>query len=376
MAGALAALVLCLALLAVDEAGPPGVEAVPRRTTYSARPAGCKALFLTLERSGWRPGRLLRPWTHLPRQARVLFVLSPRQDPAPQEWQALAPWVRDGGLVVLAPPSYPAASLGVEDYQPREWRTVALPRAGGLLEGVGALSVYARELPTGDFPRPAEEGWSPALTLAGDPQGSVLEVARWGRGTVVLVRAPEIFSNAGLARQGNLRLALNLVAGCQGPGELWFDEYHQGYGRRQGLWDLFPLPVKAALLQVGLALLLGVWALSRRLAAPLPPARPAPQRSEYFEAMAGLLQRARATRLALRLRRRALVERLGRLWGVAGEEACLQALEARDPVLGQELRRLIEQMDRWQQGRPPSAAELLRLARREADLLSRVRRLL
>jgi len=76
-------------------------EVFPRRTTYSSKPGGMKALYETLDKLGYPVIRDLKPLTSPPRDG-VLFIVSPETSVSNEEWQALRTWVERGNLLILA----------------------------------------------------------------------------------------------------------------------------------------------------------------------------------------------------------------------------------------------------------------------------------
>lgn len=81
--------------------GQKKLETIPRRTTYSAKPGGLKAVYTTLEELGYRPVRHLEPLTTMPADG-VLFITDPEVAVSSEEWTALRSWVERGNLLVLS----------------------------------------------------------------------------------------------------------------------------------------------------------------------------------------------------------------------------------------------------------------------------------
>lgn len=92
------------------------LESFPRRTSYSTRPNGAKALFVTLEELGVPVSRHRQSFEHLPESGELLLVLSPWQPISRKEWRALKTWVAKGRT----------ACIGLEDELVPDWmaRTV------------------------------------------------------------------------------------------------------------------------------------------------------------------------------------------------------------------------------------------------------------
>jgi len=347
----------------------------PTRSTYSAQSSGYKALFMLLEKAGTKP--LRRGWKELPAQTRILFVVSPRIPPVRDEWEGLRPWIARGGLLVVAP----GQEYRVPPNSQPEW-IVAYPTVQeGLMEGVPSISVY--RYPPSLLPLPfmalSERLWPDPFPLASHDDRALISLARYGEGAVILLNAPEMLSNDGLQREANLRLALNLLAWrgvtLDGPsGAVVFDEYHHGhgYGEDRSLWQQLPPVMRDGLIGIGIAGLIWIWAVSRRLGAAVPLRAPPRVRSEYLESMATLLERAHAVRLAARTRARTLRDRLSRTLGLGvmgTSEELTAAVGATRPDLAREAAEILAGLERMASAPNPSAGDLLRLARREASLL-------
>lgn len=82
-----------------DENG--GMEVIPRRTSYSSRPGGLRALYETLGQTGYPVQRHTAPLTGLASDG-VLFIISPETPISSQDWQAVRAWVERGNLLILA----------------------------------------------------------------------------------------------------------------------------------------------------------------------------------------------------------------------------------------------------------------------------------
>lgn len=376
VAGLLVALVTAVSWLTVEARRDSGGFSTQETwSTTSPAPGGTRALFLALEEGGQRPSRLRVPWTELPPEVEVLVVPPPLREVSREEWEALEGWLRAGGRLVFVPAPWDPG--GLKPGFP--WQAVEVAPGPGLLEGVRRLEVPLeprprRTLAESGAPRRVADA---AVTLLQDGDRPLLARAQRGRGSVVVLQDPELLGNLGILRGDNARLALNLVAGAR-PGGVAFDEYHlgQGAGEAGTLWNELPLATRRGFQHLLLALALLAWAVSRRRGGVMAPPEAARQRSEYLESMAGLLQRAGAGRLVARTRRKALAEALDRALGLppgGPDEPRAAALRERDPRLAREAEELLGGFDALAAGRRPSPEALLALARREGDLVRRVR---
>ncbi len=271
------------------------VMGTPRRTTYSTEPGGYMVLYRWLQALQVPVQRWEKDMRSLPRETSVLLVAEPEASPAKGEIQALGEWVSRGGtLVVLATSRTPFLTRfgfsprGQLERDPVEIRPI---QPGPYTAGVRSMKGH------GDWW--LESKRQEAVFHAWGPGGGTLAVMGEGKGRVIALPVPGLFSNEGLKEGDNARLALNLLLQHRGDGVILVDEYHHGHGRSilahlgrsRALWPILQ----------GIILFLAIWALwGRRFGSVRPmPAQARRSSMEYVTSMAGLFQRAGARGLAL-----------------------------------------------------------------------------
>jgi hypothetical protein len=113
-----------------------------------------------------------------------------------------------------------------------------------------------------------------------------------GRGTVIAVSAPDVFSNSNLASNQNAWFAYDVLSGAT---PVLFDERLHGYAQGNSMWEVLPSTVRGAVWIALAILLLAVFGGIFRSAPPVT-LEPVRQRdsSAYLAAMASLLRRSRA----------------------------------------------------------------------------------
>jgi hypothetical protein len=316
------AVIVGLSVLLGNRGAEEGQETRQNPSSYNPRGTGSKGLFLWLQALGVRARRWELPLRGLPREAAVLLVMGPRISPVEEdELQALEEWVRGGGVLVLADNTIglpmpqvwggaPVASFGLRPTLGGQTAILQPAFPSRYVEGVEGIQ------PLGPvrFQRQASEGWAP---LFADASGDLMGVRRLGRGTLIAISDPGLFSNARLQAAGHARLLLNIVSAHVGRGVLLVDEFHHGHGAH-GAFSRYlrGTAVPWMLAQAALAFLAFLVARGTRFGAPVPPVRPARASSlEYVSALGDLYQRARARRLAVEALagwlRRTLVTTLG-----------------------------------------------------------------
>jgi len=304
-------------------------------STYNAKGSGTKGLYLWLQEVGLPVRRWERPPIDLPAQATVLLILGPRIPFEEQEAKALEEWIRGGGVLLLADDTVGGPVPGVWAGA-LAFRFGLQPRTGGK---PGTLrpafpSSYAGGVesiqPTGwvRFQRQRPEGWAP---LFADGAGDILAIKRLGKGTIIALSDPGMFSNARLEIAGHAPLALNITQDHVRSGVILVDEYHHGYGHDSPFFRyLKGSAVPWILAQGVLAFLAFVVARGTRFGPPVPAGEPPRSSSlEYVGALGDLYRRAGARRLAgdtlAKSFRRTLAELLG---ARPGEEPVKLAVRA------------------------------------------------
>jgi hypothetical protein len=273
--------------------GPP--------STYNAGSAGYKALYLWLREIGVPVKRLEDPFTELIREAEVLLMTSPRLGPEPGELKALDAWVSGGGTLILV--SFPwnafAKHFGFEmkrgfsdKKKPDDKESLSF-QPGPYVRG--QRTIMSKIHAGVDYPK------AQAIVHSRDVFGNLIMVLEEGKGRVIMISDPSLFSNLYLRSGDHARLALDVLLTHLDEGQLLIDEYHHGYGRVTSVAAyLFQSEAFVPLLQVVFLVLL-LWGAAGRRFGPARPLRKETERSsmEYVRAMAQLFQRVKARRLAL-----------------------------------------------------------------------------
>jgi hypothetical protein len=324
------AIALAIVLLGVLLVGIVVAQA-PKRDdyvdTFSTRDAdvgGYMAWYRLLEREHVRVSRFDDHPDQLPNDLATLIVendgdFSERDVPAVRRFV-----VRGGTLVWI--------SSGTDEDE-TAWRSMHFPRfvetkvGGGpqvalfpdpALAGVHALALEGHtRLTTAAFP--------PVVPLFGDRGGAIVARYRIGRGTVVIVTDPTIFTNRALASRDDARLALALVPA---GGRVAFDEAIHGFGTTKSVWDVLPEPLRWAIV-LGCVVALLAWIGANLRIAPLvvPALPPEANASSYIASLAILLRRGRAATRAAHDLASSTFAACARSLGIAGtvDEARLVA---------------------------------------------------
>jgi uncharacterized protein DUF4350 len=420
----------------VSQDEPPDSELAPNRSTYHSGATGTRALYDFLSESGYRvmrwreiPERLLSD-----RQNVQTFVIVGRTPVEIEGEQAasLALWVERGGRLVLVDRepdaalllasgnwtfstsygNYPTLSTDPADTEQMTEKvtpvqpiqpTLLTQNIESVMPSKFASTISFRRVETKkDNEPPPKQGVqidedsefefepapSPELVAPLDETGAPLSPAPVvhlsyskgallldypiGKGRIIVLSDPYIFSNSGIALKDNLQLAINILA--LGDGLIAFDEYHHGKeATRNALIGYFSgTPVIPILGQLALLVLVILWTLGRRFARPLPLVQVDRRSSlEFVASMAELQQRARAFDLAIEniyaRTRRVLARYAGTDYNTSRAEIASR-VAARSSLDARQLEVLMRQCEDAINGEPISERQTLQLAKRLRDI--------
>ncbi len=247
----------------------------------------------------------------------------------PSDAARLALFVRGGGRLIVLGDALQFGGANAVD--PPKAASIAAASVAQP-EATGAFTDGVRQV-TANFTAAFAPSRRGARTLLGVHGRLVAIEWRVGRGSVIAVTAPDVFSNAVLAHVQNARFAYDVLAG---NGPLLFDERVHGYATGTSMWSVLPKSVHAAVWIALAVLALAVIGGLFRSAPPLALEPPRPRDSSaYIASMAALLRRARAgsaaiARLAQDAARLAQMRpSLARGETIAAQLAQLEALQQR-----------------------------------------------
>ncbi len=416
---------------------PPENEYAPDRSTYNSGQTGTRALYQLLEETGTPVARWRKRYFSLFDEAKdsILVAIGPFSSGwyiSDEEAAALQGWIAAGGraLVISRSPAeqFPdpairAKSFGkfhVPDEVPEQFineesdKLIAQPtdltrnvRGLALSDFASRISFHhysgetdrtnrknsgnktAEADPSAPKDEAAKEGnetgdgappslQAPIIHL-GDKNGAALIDFAYGEGRVVFLSDPFVVANNGLARGGNLTLALNVLRSMGAPDRrVLFDEFHHGYSDEGApLVNYFRgTPAPWLLLQgLGLSLLI-VYTYGRRFARPLPlPQADRHSPLEFVGSMANLQQAARARDLAMEniypRFKAELCQRLGLSSRASADEIVAGARRRRLPISEMELRQTLSDAEMTLAGEPIDDARLLALVARMRRIIAR-----
>lgn len=266
----------------------------------SAEPTGAKALTLWLDALGYDVSTRTLSKFELSDDISTLLILYPTTPTGGGDIDVINEWIDAGGTLVLAADTFSqddfVSNFGF-DMLPLYAPVGDVTPTGPLLRNVVGWDSAEVEP---DFYLASEN--SDFVTLLAFDDKPVAVTFEQGDGRVVITTLDDAFSNAGLKREGNGALVLNLigVTNSAETGTIWFDDWHHGVRSFVNLeiigpnaWLRRTFPGRAILFAGLLGVVMLVWQ-SRRFGRPmtLPNTRTARAPLEYITAIANLNRRA------------------------------------------------------------------------------------
>ncbi|MDQ2818342.1 MAG: DUF4350 domain-containing protein [Candidatus Eremiobacteraeota bacterium] len=279
---------------------------VDTHSSYDVRSGGYAAWYEMLRREGVRVERFERRPAYLDAATDALILAPPAAAPGdlraasawgyePVDYAALAGWVSRGGRLIFVS-DHTAAAPAL-----RLPHTVRSARAKDAAVRVFWTPLAARVSHVagrGDA-RIALGATGAAVPVLGDAAGAVMVQYRLGRGRVIALTDPTLFTNGEVGKADNARLAYDIAA--VGPrGVTAFEEWSHGHAAGDSLWGILPPPMRSGLSIAALALGLVLVGTGWRFGPATKLHENVDRTSfEYLDSMATLLARGRAGRIAI-----------------------------------------------------------------------------
>ncbi len=313
-------------------------------STSSPEPDGTKALYLLLEQEGFGSSRLTDA---VPRGQGLMVMVEPSGNLREQDWQQVLAWVNRGNTLLLA-------SDNPEGLSKRyKYEIINVPGIPGTqqINSVNPLLRDVRELTLSGETRFKKHK---AMTFTyGDEQGIFLAETVQGKGRIIFLTMPDLFTNKEINKKDNLILFLNIVR-LYGQEGVWFNEFANGFAWREMKEGIFTWPLRLAAMQFVLAVLLLYYYWGKRFGRAIPlPDKIGLVSGDYVSSLANIYRMGRARQLTLDSIYLGFKRDLAQYLGVA------------DSLSNEELVKIFS-------GRPRIDAEKLKdLLRRSAGLLAK-----
>ncbi|WP_026100319.1 DUF4350 domain-containing protein [Fortiea contorta] len=258
----------------------PNSSKINSGSTYSRAADGYGAWYAFMQQQGTSIQRWQKPSNDLKAETNPVTLLRIYSDLMPSRLDLdEEKWIKQGNTLVI---------LGVREAVTSAEFTTA-PKSL-----FGEIQIATRR---------RREKIQPAQVSLGDRFGAIVWEEAHNKGRVIFSTTPHLAANAYQDYLSNFQYLANLVR--QKTNKVFVDEYIHGYKDTEvqiaegkgSLWNYFlQSPLLTACLQVGVLLLVLIWAQNRRFGKPVPLDTPTLDNSEaYIQALAGVLQKAEAT---------------------------------------------------------------------------------
>lgn len=304
-------------------AGPKQRKEITISTSYNPDRFGVKAFYTLLdERLGYNTDRLFRPYTDIPKDAKILIVVQPEKilkldketgvgkykSITPDESDALKDWVKNGGTVIFASDD---------------------------LQNV-----------------PAAFGWT----------------RNFGKGNIYAFNSKNIITNKGMRNYKNALSLLEIINRHGGDKALvLFDEYHHGIEHQDTLWNYMNRNTKVCLALLVLAAIIAAFACGRRFGAvrELPISDSLRPGYEYIDSVGRLYQRAGATNMTLDIVFKSFKSNLCAKLGITSDATARQIADRLKSgnETAAKTKDLIERCEKYNAGHKLPEKELLDIAK-------------
>lgn len=258
-------------------------------TTHNAGPNGTKAIMLLLEREGIFASELL---SVAPEKEGLMILIEPSYSGVQeQDWQQIMAWVKKGNTLLLASENTDMyKKFGYELIRTDNVSDERISSNSPIFADVGQLTVAGH----------ARMKKHNSMAFAyGDDGGIYLAESVKGKGRVIFLTDPSIFTNKQIDQKDNLILFLNIVR-LYGQKGIWFNEFSHGYTLTKASRDLFTWPLRLVVIQLAFGVLLLFYYWGKRFGRPIPLARKAGRISgDYVSSMANIYRQGQARKLIL-----------------------------------------------------------------------------
>jgi Domain of unknown function (DUF4350) len=347
--------------------------AYPPYTTHSPKSDGTKAMFLLLNKEGFRASQLLAP---VPQGQGLMIIVEPETSLGEQDWQQVLAWVDRGNTLFLASGSQN------DLYKHFGYEIIKAPGGFGTqhVSSESPLLKDVRELTISGGTR-LKEHQSMAFAY-GDEQGIYLAESVQGQGRIVFLTMPDLLTNKEIDQKDNLILLLNIVR-LYGQQGVLFNEFAHGYTWEKTARQVFTWPLRLVIIQFAIGVLLLYYFWGKRFGRPLPlPEDTSQVAGDYVSSLANIYRQGRARQLTLESIYQGFKHDLAKYLGVPknlSNEALVKIFSGRPRIDTQKLADLLRRCAGLM-GKPGiSETDLFTMARdmetwREQNLISGLKR--
>jgi len=265
-------------------------------SSYSTRPEGTKGAFMLLSELGFNISRYERSFKYLPDG--LLIIIEPDYDLTDREIFSLKQWISNGNTLLFFS-EYDNSLYKKWNMKVKESKSTGVfqpLQISGPVSGVSNVKSTSLSRIDGFMDGMVE--------YFGDATGALMVTFPEGKGHAVLITDNKLISNKSIGNLDNSVLLVSILNSYVSKGSnIYFDEYHHGYGtvvydRKETLWTWMPVYMKVIIIQLCLAIFIFLFARSLRFGRPVPLSakNSGPCQSEFVTSMANLFIRAEGRR--------------------------------------------------------------------------------
>jgi hypothetical protein len=269
----------------------------PNLSVRNTEGKGAKAYYLLLERLEFEVKLSESPLSSLSGDWGVLISLSPQKEIGMSEAEHLMQWLTGGGTIIMADANQNTIfrKTGIIPYMtgndPHPQEIVPIPCS--LTAGVSKVQI------TSNWRLKFNNSFSRTILLV-DERGTIAASLAIGKGHLIILSTPELFSNELIGQSDNSVFCVNMASA--GFKRVCFDEFHHGFSTGRNIFTLLNMPVKLSLIQLFVITLLFLVAKEKNYSAPQMEDGEEERKSmEYIRSIAQLLQRSNSGSFCLGL---------------------------------------------------------------------------
>lgn len=265
-------------------------------SSYSTGPEGTKGAFMLLSDLMFNVSRYEAGFDSLP--GGLLIIVEPDYDLTDREIFSLKEWISRGNTLLFF--------SEYDNSLYKKWNMkIKESKSSGVFQPLHPFGPVSEVTDVKFTSLSRIDGFADGMVeYFGDATGALMVTFPEGKGQAVFITDNKLISNKSIGNLDNSILLVSILNSYTGKGSnIYFDEYHHGYGtvtydRKETFWTWMPVYMKVIILQLFFAIFIFLFARSLRFGKPVPLSakNSGPCQSEFVISMANLFIRAEGRR--------------------------------------------------------------------------------